>query len=151
MHTEILNIISLAYTPKVYIFRNLSGVFDQREAEAKRKDLLKWELSWKLTLKPKSLDWRIYHWTFHFTNPCCHFIAVFSSVSWLTLGYSGLQWKTVLLRTVQLYQVTQYYNNYALGIYLSQAICVLHVLSYLLFMIWSNTGNEKKSYLNYYM
>ena len=41
MHTEILNIISLAYTPKVYIFRNLSGVFDQREAEAKRKDLLK--------------------------------------------------------------------------------------------------------------
>lgn len=41
MHIEILNIISLAYTPNVYIFRNLSGVFDQREAEAKGKGLLR--------------------------------------------------------------------------------------------------------------
>ena len=33
-HIETLNIISLAYTPKAYIFWNLSPVFDKREAEA---------------------------------------------------------------------------------------------------------------------
>lgn len=56
-HIETFNIISLAYTPKAYIFWNLSLVFDKREAEANSQRLSQGKsCHGKLTLKPKSMD-----------------------------------------------------------------------------------------------